>query len=133
VLLVMVILVVVGTLVFIIASPNTGEKHTEFYILGPDGMVANYPRDITLGQASPVIAGITNREGQQNIYILDMLIEKTKLYSSGPVNLQNNEKWEQEIPIKPLTKAENQKVEFYLYKGTSAEPSLKLHIFVNVK
>ena len=133
VLLVIVIMLVIGAIVFVIVTPKTGESFTEFYILSPDGKVGNYPKDIILDQSPPVIVGIVNLEGKQTTYRFDVLIEGIKIYSKGYITLQNDEKWQQEIPIKPLNKGANQKVEFYLYKNDGIEPDLKLKLFVNVK
>ena len=133
VILALAILATIGAVIYIANDPNAGEKFTEFYLLGPGGKAENYPKDITLGQSSPVILGIVNREKQPAAYSFDVLADNATLYSKGDINLLNDEKWEGEVPVKPPAIGENQKVEFYLYKNNGAEPYLKLHLFVDVK
>ena len=127
------IIATVGAIIYIVNDPNAGEKFTEFYLLGPGGKAENYPKDIALGQGSPVIVGIINRESQRANYSFDVIADNTTIYSKEGISLTNDEKWEEEVPVKPLTTGENQRVEFYLYKNNGAEPYLKLHLFVNVK
>ena len=127
------ILATIGAIIYISNDPNAGEKFTEFYLLGTGGKADNYPKDIVLGQSAPVLLGIINREKQPASYNFEVLADNTTIYSKEDISLQNDEKWEGEMPVKPLTKGDNQKVEFYLYKNTVPEPYLKLHLFVNVK
>jgi len=127
------ILAAIGAIIYIANDPGAGEKFTEFYLLGPGGKAENYPKDIALGQGSPVLLGIVNREKQPASYSFYVLVDNTTIYSKQAINLQNDEKWEGEVPVKPRTAGENQKVEFNLYKANAAVPYLTLHLFVNVK
>jgi uncharacterized membrane protein len=127
------ILATVGAIIYVVNAPNAGEKFTEFYLLGPGGKAENYPKDITLGQSSAVLLGIVNREKQPATYSFEVLVDNTTIYSKEAINLQNDEKWVGEVPVKPPAKGDNRKVEFYLYKDNAAAPYLKLHLFVNVK
>ncbi|MCJ7521640.1 MAG: DUF1616 domain-containing protein [Dehalococcoidia bacterium] len=34
-------------------TPKTGEKFTEFYVLGLNGEAANYPNELTVGEEEP--------------------------------------------------------------------------------
>ena len=127
------ILATIGAIIYIANDPSAGEKFTEFYLLGPGGKAENYPKDITLGQSAPVLLGIVNREKQPATYGFEVLVDNTTIYSKEGINLQNDEKWEGEVPVKPPAIGENQKVEFYLYKNNVPEPYLKLHLFVNIR
>ena len=127
------ILATIGAIIYLANAPGAGEKFTEFYLLGPGGKAENYPQDITLGQSSPVLLGIVNREKQPASYRFDVLVDNTTVYSKAAIDLQNDGKWEGEVPVNPPAKGENQKVEFYLYKDNGAEPYLKLNLFVNVR
>jgi uncharacterized membrane protein len=131
--LVLAILATIGAIIYISNDPNAGEKFTEFYLLGPGGKAADYPKDIRLGQSATVLLGIVNREKQPATYRFEVLSDNTTTYSKADIILQNDGKWEGEVTVKPLAKGENQKVEFYLYKDNAAGPYLKLHLFVNVK
>ena len=80
-----------------------------------------------------MLLGIVNREKQPAAYSFDVLVDNTTIYFKEAINLQNDEKWVGEVPVKPPAKGDNQRVEFYLYKDNAAAPYLKLHLFVNVK
>lgn len=133
VLLALAILATIGAIIYIVNDPNAGEKFTEFYLLGPGGKAEGYPKEITLGESAPVLVGIVNREKQPATYKFDVLADNATIYSKGEITLKNDEKWEGEVPVKPLATGDNQKVEFYLFKDNAADPYLKLHLFVDVR
>lgn len=72
------IIIACGSLVYVITTPKTGEKFTEFYILGSEGIADNYPRNITTNDTANVIIGIANHEYQQINYTVEIwLINQT--------------------------------------------------------
>lgn len=78
IILVMVILIAVTTLVYVIVVPKQGEQFTEFYILGPNGKLDDYPSTLTIGQDAKVILGLANHEYQQKQYTIEIwLINQT--------------------------------------------------------
>jgi uncharacterized membrane protein len=66
------IIIACGSLVYVITTPKTGEKFTEFYILGPGGIADNYPRNITTNDTANVIIGIANHEYQPLNYTVEI-------------------------------------------------------------
>lgn len=71
VLLVISIIVAIGTSIFVIAVPKEGEKFTEFYILGEEGKVADYPTKSAAGSLQSLIIGIGNHEYRNVSYIVE--------------------------------------------------------------
>ena len=128
------IIAVIGMLIYMIAIPRIGERFTEFYILGPDGMAYNYPSMLTIGETSEVIVGIINREHEDAKYdvIINMGGEEINRISS--ISLTHDDKWEKRVNIVPNKVGENIKVEFLLYKDEikNTEPYRELHLWVDV-
>jgi uncharacterized membrane protein len=119
--------------VVIVRSPKPGERFTEFYILGPEGLAENYPRDVALGQGAEVTVGIANYEEVAAAY-------RVKVESGGQVIGQND--WVQlapgEIDERPVTFVPHQvgdevEIEFILYRDEGIEPyrSLRLRLKVD--
>ena len=72
------ILIAVVSLVYVIVTPKTGEKFTEFYILGSGGMADDYPRNLTAGQNAAIILGIVNHEYRTINYTVEIwLVNQT--------------------------------------------------------
>jgi uncharacterized membrane protein len=125
IILTVVIVVAIGTLGYVIATPKVGEKFTEFYILGPEGKAGNYPEELKAGEEGRVILGIVNHEQMRANYKVEVWIdgEKAKLRIEGEdrdeinVELEPEQEWEKAVSIVPQKAGENQKVEFVLYKG----------------
>ncbi len=94
VLLALAILAAIGAIVYTVTAPKTGEKFTEFYILGLEGKAENYPRELKLGEDAGVILGIVNREYEPANYKYAISIDGDTIAEYGPIALENEEKWE---------------------------------------
>jgi len=122
-----------GVLSYILITPKVEETFTEYYILGQEGKAINYPMNLKIRDESRVIVGIINHEGKEVSYRVEVAIGGKKSAEVGPVVLADEQKWEREVGFIPETPAENQKVEFMLYKDDEAEPCLEpLYIWVDV-
>ncbi len=96
ILLVLSILAALGALVYVIATPKTGERFTEFYILGSEGKAADYPSSLVVGERAGVIVGVSNQEHEAlNYTVLVVLANKTLF--EGIIPLGHNETWEEEV------------------------------------
>lgn len=149
-----------GALGYAMVTTKLGERFTEFYILGINGKAQDYPTEYIIdnGKVTRVIysdgtldpisgsgkvtLGIVNHEQKTIIYSVKMTIDdkQVNIYFDGtitdilgPIDLQQGEKWENEIGIVPLHTGENQKVELLLFKGTETTPEDSLRIWINVK
>lgn len=133
IILILAILGAVGMLGYIIATPNMGERFTDFYILGLSGKAEDYPRQISLGEKGEVIIGITNHEHGTMNYWVEVKIGGVSDNQSGLIEMAHEEKWEEIVSFTPDREGDNQKVEFLLYKNERSKPYLKLHLWVDVK
>lgn len=160
ILLIIIIVIVLGTIVYLIARPKVGDRFTEFYALGINGQAADYPTDFTLQNGQVVTVeygspsrefteqwgrltlGIVDHEGHDTNYTVTMQIDGLQVGIPfqgntvdriGPITLTPEEKWEQEIGILPQHSGDNQKVEIFLYKDGGTEPYLNLSLWINVK
>ena len=76
------IIIAAASLVYAVVTPKTGEKFTEFYLLGAEGMADEYPSDLILGEEVSVIIGIVNHEYQTTNYTIEIwLINQTIVYN----------------------------------------------------
>lgn len=143
------ILLAVGSVVYVVATPKVGERFTEFYILGPGGKAEGYPRELGLGESGKVIVGVVNREYAVVEYRVEVRCGDDVLASLGPFRLAHEEKYETPVAFKLRRQGENQKVEFLLYKvaeerqpglpepgPSSVDPNApyrSLHLWVDVR
>jgi len=76
------ILISMAILVYIIVTPQTREKFTEFYILGPDNKAVGYPSNLTLDKNSEVTIGLINHEYKTVNYTIEIwLINQTTFFN----------------------------------------------------
>ena len=133
-----------GTLAYTVAKPKVGERFTEFYLLGINGQADRYPKLFTYngGQVTRVtyveggsdvvvsdtyghiVLAIVNREHREETYRVEAFCNGQRLplrigYATvdelGPIVLQHEEKWDQEIGFAPTGPDDGQKIEFLLY------------------
>lgn len=77
------LLIASGGLAYHIATtPRTGERFTEYYVLGPDGMADNYPTNLTVNESGHVILGAINREHREMDYLMVVRMASTNFNSS---------------------------------------------------
>ena len=134
VILVISIIASVSMLVYVIVTPKQGEKFTEFYILGPDGMADNYPTNLSVGQTGKVIVGVVNHEYQTVDYTVDLVLANETL-NSLQFQLEHNSTWEQEIEFIPkyTHTGNDSKLNFFLYRDNNFTESYRsLHLWIDV-
>ena len=124
------IVVAMGTLVYVIQAPKTGERFTEYYILGPGGMADDYPTSYVLGDTKEVILGIVNHEYDAVTYLAEMNLDGTVLWTTE-VTLAHEESHEETVQITPPVAGESMKLQFLLYKDGEQYRDLHLWITVN--
>ncbi len=127
-------LVAAGTFIFAVASPRIGERFTEFYILGPEGVARDYPRDLAVDEEAEVIIGIINREHETVSYRLTVTADGTEQTEISPVVLDHDAKWEGAVSFSFSHPGDNLKVSFSLYREGETEPHLDpVYLRVNVR
>ena len=123
----------VSTLACVIVRPKAQEAFTNFYILGTEGMMENYPQELTLGEQAVVTLGIENRENQPANYNITVLFDGEEIQTIDSIALADEGKWFDEVALIPSRVGDNQKVEFLLYKDKDTVPYLTLHIWLDVR
>ena len=126
------LVVAIAATVYITVNPKSGEKFTEFYILGSGDKAGNYPTNLTLGETGNVTLGIVNHEQSTTNYNLIVKLNGNTIDNKN-ITLAKNET--QQIPFQFTTTqiGNNQKLEFLLYKlPDSSQIYRSLNLYVNV-
>ena len=119
--------------VAIITAPRPGEKLTEFYILGPEGLAENYPREVPAGQAITVTVGIANHEGVMAEYWVGAFVRNELVGQAGPLRLADEQTDERVLDLVPTTGGDDVRIDIYLYRVGSDDPYRSLRLWVKVK
>ena len=134
VLLAVAILCAIGCLSYVLVTPRSGELFTEFYILGPDGTINDYPYEVTEGVPAQATIGIVNHESCAAKYRVEIKMNSEIIAQQVTEVLNQAQEWETTMSFTAHTIGNNQKVEFYLYKDNGSSPYFKdpLWLLVNV-
>ncbi len=148
-----------GVLGYAIAAQKVGETFTELYVLGFDGKAETYPKEFILdrGQVTSVsyagvpnttsgwgkvTLGVVNHERKDTTYsiqikidgeVVDVNTSDGTVGQLSPIELQQGQKWQQEIGFAPRHIGENQKVEILIYKDDSTTSEDSLSLWINAK
>lgn len=132
IILVLSIALAIGMIYFVITTPKTGERFTEFYILDPSGKAENYPVELKIEAPADILVGVVNHEYAQVNYTVQVALENETLTEAG-FTLAHNETWEKTISFAPDRKGSDLKLEFLLFKEYNfTAPYRNLHLWVNV-
>lgn len=132
-LLMAVIVLTIGSIIYLSNLPNTGEALTEFYILGMDGKAAQYPVNVLVGNPVQLTLGIINHERQKTDYRVVISISGTENQTINGISLDKEEKWEGPVSFTPNITEERQKVTLFLYKLPQDSQPQELYIWVSIK
>lgn len=158
VLLIISALIAIGSAVFAIAMPKTGERFTEFYILDRNGQATDYPSQFIISQGNVttviydsgqteqsemgyITVGIINDEHRSMTYELNLTIDgQTAPINIGgtatplvSITLENGQKWENQIGFAPNHVGDNQEVEFILLVDGKPYYDNPLRLWVDAK
>jgi len=133
VILIAAILAGIGTLGYVIATPKSGERFSEFYVVGLEGKAIDYPRELNVGEVGKVIIGVTNHEKVEASYRIEVRIDGVKNSELEPIVLDDKQKWEEIVSFTPDSSGDNQKGEFLLYKNKGGVAYARLHLWINVR
>jgi uncharacterized membrane protein len=127
------LVIALAVLIYSVWLPKTGERFTEFYILGAQGHASDYTLDFLEGSTGSVTLGIINREGKETGYSVVVRKPGEADAEIARVSLQPEEVWEQTIAFSTGTIAENKKLELLLFRENETEPYRSLHIHLIVR
>ena len=87
IILVISIIIAVSMLIYVLITPKTGEKFTEFYLVGPLGQADEYPKELIVGKNTSVIIGVVNHEYKTVNYTIEIwLINQTTVENQTEYN-----------------------------------------------
>lgn len=117
----------------ILVLPQPADHFTEFYILGSEGMVENYPREVIVGEPVTVTTGITNQEGSISRYRVSVMLGDQILEQTVPISLNDNATWEQPVEFTISKAGADQQILFILEREFQPSPYRSLRLWMNVK
>ena len=127
------VMAVAGVIAWRIQRPTLGESFTEFYILGEEWQLQDYPTLLQVGQSQEYNVGIVNHERETATYTIRSFLGGVHSGSAGPLTLKDGDKWEGQISVTPASAGEQQKLELRLYRDTGSEVFRSVHLFVDVE
>lgn len=151
--LVLSVLLAVGAAGYALAVPNDGETYTDLHLVTTDGdeaVAADYPTELTRGEAATYTVGVENRENQpmdyQVVVTLDRVVEsdgrQLVIESDEQARLDASvaagEEWTETHTVEPALTGEDLRLTYHLYVGDApehvdtSEAYRQVHLWVDV-
>ncbi|HID20123.1 MAG TPA: DUF1616 domain-containing protein [Methanophagales archaeon] len=131
IILIITIIIALAMVIYVIVTPKRGEEFTEFYILGTGGKAAEYPTNLSVGEAGEVIVGVVNHEYEDVSYLFRAEIDNRSI---GEKRLQLAHNETLEFPF--MFTAEEigrKKLEFKLFKENKTNETYRdLHLWMEI-
>lgn len=120
----------------IIVNPQPADRYSELYLLGPEGMANDYPREMVIGENKTVIAQVINHEDEDSTYNLAVRYNNSSAEETAYLEhftLQDNASWRKPFELKPDLSGSRVKIQFQLYKnGDTGTPYRECYLWLNV-
>lgn len=125
-----------GTLVWGATGPfsiATTRPLTEFYVLGAAGLAEDYPRAVAPEEEVQLQVGVTNREGRDERYRIEIHAGGKLLTGVAPFVLADGATWEEPIRYTLATTGDDQQIDILLFSSDRPTPYRQLRLYVNVR
>ncbi len=133
-------LVASGLVAWVFLTPSYDQSVTEFYILGSQGLVENYPYQVRFNDEVRVNVGVINREKRElkyhfEVWVMDNLNldRRERVMQSNYFLLRPGEKFEHSVSWHMPWVGEDQEVELLLFYDNDSKPSRQLRMWINVR
>lgn len=114
------LLVALSGVIYLAITPyQQADAHTEFYVLGPDGVAEQYPTNLTVDEEGEFIVGTTNNEHQEMTYTVVVESEDTR-FAVETFTLGTRETLEERVTI-AFESPGTYRVDIHLYRGESIQ------------
>lgn len=127
------VVAVVGVLAWKVQQPRPGDAFTEFYVLGAQGMLQDYPVNLQVGETQDYNLGVINHENETVTFTIQAFLGDIQAGSLGPLALDDGQSWDGEINVTPAVVGKSQKLEFRLYRDPADVVYRTVHLFVDVR
>jgi uncharacterized membrane protein len=123
----------VAGLAYVLTLTTQPAAPTEFYVLGPQRVVLDYPRNVLVGEPVEVIVGIHQTADASGTYQVQAATDDTVLASVGPVTVKPGERWETPMRIALPSVGDDQEVVISLLRDGRSDPYRYLRLWLNVR
>ena len=118
------ILVTLGLIIYLQATPAPSDRFTEFYLLNEAGKASDYPAEVHAGTPVTVTLGVINHEGNTASYSINVASNGTTIQSVQVPGLAQDQKWEGKTSFTLNDPGDNQTVQFYLFMNNGDKPHI---------
>ncbi len=124
---------VIAALAYAITVGDRPPPPTEFYILGREGILANYPREVVVGSSVALHLFIQQAQNEAGQYNISVRRGDTVLTSLGPIGVEPGTMWEGNLQIVPDAVGGDQEVSIRLEQFGQAQAFRTLRIWFDVR
>ncbi|HEY3083359.1 MAG TPA: DUF1616 domain-containing protein [Chloroflexota bacterium] len=123
----------VGALAYATTLGQRPPYPTEFYVLGQEGRLGGYPREVALGDPVTFRLGVRQAENEVGTYQATVRRGDTILATLGPISLERGARWEQDVRISADLPGPSQELTLQLERPGDNRPFRALRLWLDVR
>jgi uncharacterized membrane protein len=127
------IILICSVTVYLVLAPKEDERFTEFYVLGSNGQLGDYPTNLTVGEKATVTLGVVNHENQNVTYRIVVNLDHEPLETLSNIELGNEAAWTQNCTFTSQKIGEKISLDFQLYRDGLVAPYHSLQLWLTVR
>ncbi len=128
---IVVIFIAVVISVVSFSTPKPDQLFTELYIVGPDDIAVNYPRDVVANQPFTIKVGVGNYEKENFVYSLQAQLNGRTLAATAPFTLTDGQSISLDMSLTASDPGDQQLMEILLLHDNQVYR--RLYLWMNVK
>jgi uncharacterized membrane protein len=127
-----ILIVIILFAYFLWIEGSQQSEFTEFYIVGDEGLTADYPSEVVVDTPFQVTVGLVNHEEKNITYAIFAIVEDEPVGVLYPFEVSSGERREDDLYITLSRVGEDQKIDIILGADDFEYPYRKLALWVNV-
>jgi uncharacterized membrane protein len=125
--------VAVATLAYGLTLGDKAPEPTQFYVVNRDGLMAGYPREVAVGEPTPVRLGILQSTASSGSYRVVVRRGEQVLSSLGPISVSGGATWEATVDLVCEAEGPDQEFTFALEQAGESRPYRLLRLWVSAR
>ena len=123
----------VGAGAVAVAVPQPASQASEFYLLGPEGLAENFPRQAFAGRPVPITVGVRNRDTSPLTFEVVVRSSTEDVARYGPSTCDAGAVCEHGLSFAAPHAGDNQPITFQLFRLNETVPFRTLRLWLDVK
>ena len=125
--------VLVAGFAYVVAITNQPPRPTAFFVLGPEGKLADYAREVAVGETVRLRIGVDQGDDGAGSYEASLVRNGRVVATAGGIQVRNGQRWEGELTFVADQAGPDQELLIQLGSPAATQPLRTLRLWIDVR